>query len=43
MSRFHRKVKMISAAGLLTVPVLLTGCSILSSQTSESVDAPADP
>ncbi|MFD2703069.1 GerMN domain-containing protein [Paenibacillus shunpengii] len=40
MSRFHRKVKMISAAGLLTVPVLLAGCSALSSQTSDSVDAP---
>ncbi|MCM3785832.1 GerMN domain-containing protein [Neobacillus mesonae] len=40
MSRFHRKVKLISAAGLLTVPVLLTGCSIFSSQTSESIDSP---
>lgn len=40
MSRFQRKVKMISAAGLITVPVMLTGCGIFPSQTSEPIDEP---
>lgn len=40
MSRFQRKVKMLSAAGLITVPVMLTGCGIFPSQTSESIDEP---